>query len=61
MSKEWVAILSGAAGIVVGLLIAKEYARQKVEANVHDALAGVGLAGGNVENIVQNLVTPQIG
>jgi hypothetical protein len=61
MSKLWIAILAGAGGIAVGLLIAKEYAQQKVAGDIHDTLNAVGLGGGTVEQLAKNLIVPQVG
>lgn len=43
-------------GIAVGLWLAKQYASVKVSDSVHDALDKAGLAGGQVESIVQSVV-----
>ena len=47
-----------AGGVVTGLWIAKMYARNKVEDAIHDGLSKVNLEGGQVENLVKQIVVP---
>lgn len=46
------------AGIAVGLLIAKAYAKAKIESGVHDVLAKVGLQGGVIEELADRVIMP---
>lgn len=61
MNKFWVAVLAGTGGVIVGLLIARQYAQATVASDIHTALSKVGLGGGTVETLVSALVLPQVG
>jgi hypothetical protein len=55
MGKLWIGLLAFAGGVGVGLVIAKLYARAQVSSGIHAGLDKLGLAGGDVETIVQGL------
>jgi hypothetical protein len=61
VSRFWVAVIAGGGGIVVGLWLAKQYAKSEVTDTIHSALGSVGLAGGTVEKIADAIVIPQVG
>jgi len=56
MTKLWVAILAGAGGFALGILITKQIAENRVTGGVHDALDKVGLGGGVIEKTVDSVL-----
>lgn len=60
MSKIWIAVIAGGAGIIVGLQIAKAYAKSEISDASHDVLSVLGLSGGKVESVVNKVVLPLI-
>jgi hypothetical protein len=49
-----------AGGIAVGLLLARTYAKDQVDAKVHSAFAAVGLGGGALEQTATGLVEQEV-
>ena len=49
-----------AGGVVVGLLIAKQYAKIKTESAIGDALDKVGLGGGIIQDYATRLIVPSV-
>ncbi len=45
-------------GVLVGLWLAKQYARKELDGTIHDALNHVGLAGGALEQTVKDTLQP---
>jgi hypothetical protein len=58
MSRLWVGIIAGAAGIFVGIQIAKIYAQQTVKGDISSALNAVHLGGGTIEKVADALLVP---
>lgn len=56
MSKLVVALIAGAAGVGLGIFIAKNAYENKVRTGVGGALDKVGLGGGVVEDIADKLL-----
>lgn len=52
--------LAFAAGVAVGLLVAKIYARSQITDGVHKVLDSVGLGGGTTQNLVDTFVIPAV-
>lgn len=51
-----IASIAFAGGVGVGLLVAKFYARSKVQGGVDSALDAIGLGGGKVQAVADSLV-----
>lgn len=56
MSRLWVGIIAGAGGVVVGLYIAKLYARNEVKDTVDSFLSSVGLGGGEIQKAADGFI-----
>jgi hypothetical protein len=55
MTRLWVGVIAFAGGVAVGLFAAKLYAANQVSSGIHGALQSIGLGGGTVEAIAQDL------
>jgi hypothetical protein len=59
VTKVWVAVVAGAAGVALGLFIAREYAQVAVTSDLNNALNKVGLGGGAIQTLADSFV-PQV-
>lgn len=60
MTKIWVAVIAGASGVALGLLIADVYAKATVKNDIDSGLSKIGLGGGAVQGFVDQFVVPQV-
>lgn len=60
MSKTWVAVVAGVAGVALGLLIADVYAKATIKNDIDSGLAKFGLGGGTVQGFVDQYVVPEV-
>lgn len=52
--------LAFGAGVAAGLWIAKQYAKGEVHDKVHETLDSVGLGGGKIEELAQDLIQTKV-
>jgi hypothetical protein len=58
VSKLWIGLLAGAGGFALGLVVAKIYAKQKVQGSVDSLLGSVGLGGGAIQGFADQYIVP---
>ena len=58
MTRTVVALIAFAAGVGVGLFVAKLYATSKIQGAIDSGLKDIGLGGGAVQGLVDQTVVP---
>lgn len=57
MSKLWVGIIAGVGGFALGVVITRQIALDKVTGKVNMFLGNIGLGGGVVQSVSDQLIT----
>lgn len=60
LSKIWIAVLAGGAGVALGIYLTRSAVRSGWQKEIHDGLTKIGLGGGTLEQTVDDLILPRV-